>query len=68
MNGIVKWWDVKRGFGFIMRTEQEGTDVFVHHADIAGRDKTLRIGETVSFDLVDSNNGPKAANVKHEAV
>jgi CspA family cold shock protein len=66
MKGTVKWWSVEKGFGFIAPKEGP-TDVFVHHAAIVDRDKSLRAGETVSFDLIESEKGPKAANVKREA-
>jgi CspA family cold shock protein len=62
-SGKVKWFDNKRGFGFI--AGNEGKDVFVHHSEILGRGyKTLAQGEWVTFDLVDSGKGPKAAKVQ----
>jgi len=67
MKGTVKWWDVRKGFGFI--APKDGPqDVFVHHTAVLDRDKTLREGEPVSFDLIESKKGPTAANVKREAV
>ena len=62
-SGKVKWFDNKRGFGFI--AHDAGKDVFVHHSSIVGKGfKTLVEGETVQFDLVDSERGPKALNVQ----
>jgi cold shock protein len=62
-SGKVKWWNVKRGFGFI--TQDGGPDVFVHHRGIAGKgDRNLREGEEVTFDVVPCDKGPKAENVQ----
>jgi CspA family cold shock protein len=64
-SGKVKWFDNKKGFGFI--SHETGKDVFVHHTCISGTGfKTLNEGEAVDFDLVDSDKGPKALNV-HKA-
>ena len=61
-NGTVKWFNEKKGFGFI--EQDEGTDVFVHHTDInATGFKTLKEGDKVTFDLEQGPKGPKAANV-----
>ena len=60
--GTVKWFNQRKGFGFI--STPEGRDIFVHYASIAGGGfKTLEEGETVSFDLVDGEKGPRAENV-----
>jgi CspA family cold shock protein len=62
-SGKVKWFDNKRGFGFI--AQESGKDIFVHHTSILGNGyKTLEEGETVHFDLVQSEKGPKAQNVQ----
>ena len=60
--GRVKWFDAKKGFGFI---EQEGgDDVFVHfRAIISEGYKTLDEGQEVEFELEDGEKGPQAANV-----
>lgn len=64
-SGKVKWFDNKRGYGFI--AQDTGQDVFVHHSSIQGKGyKTLIEGETVQFDLVPSDKGPKAANVHRD--
>jgi CspA family cold shock protein len=62
-SGKVKWFDNKKGFGFI--AQDTGQDVFVHHTSIVGQGfKTLQEGETVSFEITDSDKGPKALNVQ----
>ncbi|HBI56546.1 MAG TPA: cold-shock protein [Firmicutes bacterium] len=62
MQGKVKWFNQKKGFGFIQR--EDGDDVFVHYSAIQGDGfKTLDEGDTVEFDIVDSDKGLQAANV-----
>ena len=62
-SGKVKWFNNKKGFGFIV--QDSGTDVFVHHTSILGGGyKTLNEGETVSFEAVPSERGWKAQNVQ----
>ena len=62
-NGRVKWFDEKKGFGFIER--EEGNDVFVHFRAITGDGfKTLIEGQEVEFDVEDGQKGPQAANVR----
>ena len=62
-SGKVKWFDNKRGFGFI--AVETGQDVFVHYSCITGSGyKTLQEGEPVNFELVSSDKGPKALNVE----
>jgi len=62
-SGKVKWFDNKKGFGFI--AQDSGQDVFVHHTSISGSGfKTLNEGEEVTFDIVPSDKGLKAQNVQ----
>jgi CspA family cold shock protein len=62
VTGKVKWFNEKKGFGFIER--QDGSDVFVHYSAIAGDGfKNLAEGQAVSFDVVEGAKGPQAANV-----
>ncbi len=63
VQGIVKWFNDSKGFGFI---EQENAqDVFVHHtAIIADGFRSLEEGDKVSFDVEEGNKGPQAKNVK----
>ena len=60
--GTVKWFNERKGFGFI--EQEEGPDLFVHYSSIDGSGfKTLNEGEPVNFDVVDSDRGQKAENV-----
>lgn len=62
-SGKVKWFDNKKGFGFI--AQDSGQDVFVHHTSIVGQGfKTLQEGEAVNFEIAESDKGPKALNVQ----
>ncbi len=64
--GTVKWFNPKKGYGFI--ATDDGRDVFVHYANISGQGfKTLREGDTVSFDIVDGEKGLRAENVNIKA-
>lgn len=61
-NGTVKWFDNKKGYGFIAQVG--GDDVFVHHTAIAGEGfKTLNEGEPVTFEVINTDRGLKAQNV-----
>ncbi len=62
-SGKVKWFDNKKGFGFI--AQDGGQDVFVHHTNILGTGfKTLNEGDWVTFQVVATAKGPKAENVE----
>jgi CspA family cold shock protein len=61
-NGIVKWFDDRKGYGFI--EQEDGTDVFVHHSGInATGFKSLSEGDSVTFDVEQGKKGPSAVNV-----
>jgi CspA family cold shock protein len=60
--GKVKWFNEKKGYGFI--AQESGEDVFVHFSAIGGDGfKTLTEGETVEFEITQGPKGPQAANV-----
>ncbi|MDE2490701.1 MAG: cold shock domain-containing protein [Elusimicrobia bacterium] len=63
MQGKVKWFNDQKGYGFI--TPDDGSaDVFVHHTVIQGNGfRTLAENQSVQFDLMQTDKGPKAANV-----
>ena len=61
-SGIVKWFDDRKGYGFI--EQEDGPDVFVHHSGInATGFKSLTEGDRVTFDIEDGKKGPTAVNV-----
>jgi len=62
--GTVKWFNSRKGFGFI--SSEEGSDVFVHYTALAGDDneyKTLHENDKVEFDVTEGQKGPQASNV-----
>ncbi|NLD35448.1 MAG: cold-shock protein [Desulfatiglans sp.] len=62
-NGIVKWFNDRKGFGFI--EQDNGQDVFVHHSGIASNGfKSLNEGDHVTFEV---ENGPKGLSAKNVA-
>ena len=63
INGIVKWFNDSKGYGFIQQ-EDGGPDVFVHHSAInATGFKSLKEGDRVTFTIEQGQKGPAAANV-----
>ena len=63
MKGTVKWFDAKKGYGFI--TKEDGEDIFVHYSAIQVEGfKTLKEGDKVEFEVQNGAKGPQAANVK----
>ena len=61
-NGVVKWFNDAKGFGFIQ--QNDGVDVFVHFSSIQSDGfKSLAEGDQVSFEVIQGAKGPQAANV-----
>ena len=58
--GTVKWFDERKGFGFI--EQENGQDLFVHHSEVQGG--TLNEGDTVVFEVGEGRKGPCAIGVK----
>jgi CspA family cold shock protein len=62
--GKVKWFNDKKGYGFIV-PEDGSKELFVHHSSIQGEGfKTLKENQEVEYDVENSDKGPKAVNVK----
>lgn len=62
MKGTVRWFNAKKGFGFI--SDEEGKDVFVHFSALQMDGfKVLEEGDEVEFEVIDGEKGPQAANV-----
>ncbi|GFK93141.1 Cold shock protein CspB [Fundidesulfovibrio magnetotacticus] len=62
LEGTVKWFSDKKGYGFITREGED--DIFVHYSSIQGDGfRTLREGEKVEFEMVTGERGMKATNV-----
>lgn len=61
--GTIKWFNEKKGFGFISR--EDGDDVFVHYSAIEGDGfRTLTEGQRVEFEIQEGPKGLQAANVR----
>ena len=68
VDGVVKWFNRKKGYGFITVTDDsDDNDVFVHFSAIVDDDhdfKTLDEGDKVEFEIIDGEKGPQAGSVK----
>lgn len=60
--GTVKWFNNRKGYGFIQ--QEDGPDIFVHHSAILAEGfKSLNEGDRVSFEIEEGEKGPAAKNV-----
>lgn len=64
MNGICRWFDNTKGYGFL--SSDDGQDVFVHYTAIVSEEKrkTLNPGDKVTYEVVNCKRGVQAANVQ----
>ena len=62
-NGTVKWFNHRKGYGFIERVDSD-KDLFVHYTQVDGN---IRDGDKVEFEVAESEKGPNAAKVKKVA-
>jgi CspA family cold shock protein len=66
INGVVKWFNAAKGYGFIAR--DGGKDVFVHYSAITMDGyRSLNEGDKVEFTIVEGSKGPQAENVQKVA-
>ncbi len=64
MKGIVKWFNDAKGYGFIV-SEKNNEDIFVHFSSIIMQGfKTLKEGQKVDFDILETSKGKQASDVK----
>jgi CspA family cold shock protein len=64
--GKVKWFNTRKGYGFI--STEDGTDIFVHYSSISGDGyRALSEGDSVSFDIVEGEKGLRAENVVQQS-
>lgn len=62
--GTVKWFNEKKGFGFIT-PDDGGEDLFIHHSNIATQGfRSLQNGQAVEFEVAEGRKGPEATNVR----
>ncbi|MFN7140415.1 MAG: cold-shock protein [Limisphaerales bacterium] len=62
-SGKVKWFNIQKGYGFIV--QEEGPDILVHHTSILGTGfKVLQEGELVTYEVVEGDKGLRAHNVQ----
>lgn len=63
-SGIVKWFNSERGYGFVVKKDDESSEYFVHFSYInMDGYKTLKAGQQVSFELIETDKGVQAQNV-----
>jgi CspA family cold shock protein len=65
MTSTVKWWDERKGYGFIINPDRSGNDFFVHHSNILGKNgrRSLKDGQRVEFETEENEKGTRATGV-----
>jgi len=64
VSGIVKWFNAERGYGFVLKDDDESTEYFVHYSYIQMEGyKTLRAGQNVTFMLIETDKGVQAQEI-----
>ncbi len=67
LNGVVKWFNNERGYGFITDPDDDGVEYFVHYTSIVAEGyKTLKAGQDISFELAETDKGIQAVSVQIE--
>jgi CspA family cold shock protein len=61
MNGKIKWYNARKGYGFI--ESEDGKDIFLHRSSIP-EGVFLKEGDSIEYELEDTERGPKAINIK----
>lgn len=62
MKGTIKWYNPKKGFGFIQG--EDGNDVFVHRTSLPDDAEYLQEGDNVEYEVEETERGPNAKNIK----
>lgn len=62
-SGVVKWFSVEKGFGFII-PDEGGKDLFVHRSNVETPDQTLQEGQRCNFEIGQGRKGAEAQNVR----
>ena len=63
MNGKVKWYNPRKGYGFI--EGEDGKDIFIHRTSIP-QGTFLKEGDKIEYEIEETDKGPKAVNIKKE--
>jgi len=63
MKGKVKWYNARKGYGFI--ESDDGKDIFIHRSAVP-QDVFLKEGDSIEYEIEESERGPKAVNIKKD--